>query len=721
MTDAARSPRRRWRIGIALVAVSVALSVVMLPALISSPPGTSIAMQYLTGDLPGDVVVDDLALGWFSGTRIAGLEVTDPDGGTVATIETVEVPEIGLIGLVRGGMRLGPVTVEQPRFRFVRHEDGTTNLDAYLAGEPEPGPWTVSLRQLLRLAVSGGRVEIVTPDAEVTVSWTGKADVDAIGPLTVEIEGDYEQADRAGRFSFDAVVRDYADATGILTLDRAAVELVARHETRSVADAATGAPLDILIRNFVASARADRLGERLTLSAEVDGEAAPEVAGTGLRLEIDRLLGPGNALNLGSLSVKGAIDMPGAVADRLLAAEGASGEMIGDSAHLEIDVDMRTGGRVVLLTTSGVGVTLHAERADDMIEWLVQITASKLLRHCRKNRARQKVAGRGTFDPKEQVVRIEHCCLESIVSHRRPELLPRAMRQWLETYQVAAGARLMVEPGATIPLRDWRSATGSVAVRVPSASVHYNRTRVPIGVSKLDLSMAQGTLNVSTDVGAMDGKVRFDGNVELDPADYRGKFTLDVTGLQINTAMGLIAEPGGVASRTAGLIDGRVTLEGPLRRIATEAGGGGRLAVRRGILTPLPVLHDLIRFINIENPLRGFGIALNRPSESLEGPDQGEFEFTFDGDRCTFTTVDVDTRLADIKFGAGTITFAGDVDMEFSVSPFGVLGKGTQKKKGKLKLPDWIPGAVKKAPEQLVKLFELTARGPIDQVTVGKK
>jgi hypothetical protein len=145
MADApeTKTPRpRRWKrkllVGVAAVLALLLILIALLPTLLSTGPGTRFIVGLAEDSINGSVELDDLSIGWFSGTRVAGLVVEDTQGrpvlqsGEITTDATVR----DFLGYALGGdLDLGDVSLDANLPVVEIKPDGTTNLaDVFATG-----------------------------------------------------------------------------------------------------------------------------------------------------------------------------------------------------------------------------------------------------------------------------------------------------------------------------------------------------------------------------------------------------------------------------------------------------------------------------------------------------------------------------------------------------------------------------------------------------------
>jgi len=196
-----KSNRRRWIRRLVAALVVLAALVFSLPYLVSTGPGTSLALFVANGRIDGRIEADDLSVTWLGPCRIKGLRVTDPAGREVVNVEAVECTP-GVLHAVRSWERLKRVSVDTPRVvLYVRSKGagGGTSLAAAFrrADRPRKDKPDESLPPLTgRLRINGGSVRIVTPDGRSRQLRDVTADLDLqqmdrlAGKLSVVLPGD---------------------------------------------------------------------------------------------------------------------------------------------------------------------------------------------------------------------------------------------------------------------------------------------------------------------------------------------------------------------------------------------------------------------------------------------------------------------------------------------------------------------------------------------------
>ncbi|QQE12476.1 hypothetical protein JD969_03100 [Planctomycetota bacterium] len=132
-------PSKKRKLGVILASIIVLILffILILPTLISTGPGTSIALRIANSQIPGTIKIKSLSIGWISGQYIEGLQLLDPNGDEVLTLQSLQLPDISLGSLISGSRDIGNVNLDALQGNIIQLANGRTNLDEAVAG-PEP-------------------------------------------------------------------------------------------------------------------------------------------------------------------------------------------------------------------------------------------------------------------------------------------------------------------------------------------------------------------------------------------------------------------------------------------------------------------------------------------------------------------------------------------------------------------------------------------------------
>jgi len=221
-----RRPRRARRLVLAVLGVVIALAagvLLLLPALVSTPPGTRLLVRSINSAMPGRLDIDAIRLRWGSGQTLAGLAFADAGGQHRVRIDRIDAPGVAIARLLRGERDLGDITVVNPQ---VRIEPSPAPARPPGVGPARPGPvarpkppageeLALELPRGLkgRLEVTGGEITFAAADG-APVELTGlDLALDAADParrVSLEVQARLRQADLTGSFTGNA------EATGLV-------------------------------------------------------------------------------------------------------------------------------------------------------------------------------------------------------------------------------------------------------------------------------------------------------------------------------------------------------------------------------------------------------------------------------------------------------------------------------------------------------------------------
>lgn len=235
------APRRRWLrrivIGVVLIIVLVALLAALAPTLVSSGPGTRLALSIANGYIPGTISADLLSVGWFSGARIDGLKITQPDGKVVINAG-VSAPDFSLSRATGGATDFGVITVTNPSINYEQYSDGTNSITRALikvAQAAAPAKTTptgqTNTNYRAKLVLTGGTVLFVMPgQAPVTVeNLNVNAQVATLSSLTADLKASVKQGENSGQIELKKCsVTDLFDSAGNLQYDRTTFDIDAQ-------------------------------------------------------------------------------------------------------------------------------------------------------------------------------------------------------------------------------------------------------------------------------------------------------------------------------------------------------------------------------------------------------------------------------------------------------------------------------------------------------------
>jgi len=217
------SPRRKRRFAIVLGAVGLLLLVLvlLLPACLSTGPGTRLAISVANGYVNGSIALDDLSVGWFSATRVRGLVITGDDGQPIVSVGELALPDKSLLGLLGATSDLGRITGDAIDLRLVRYDDGTTNLQRLAkssgsaprdAAATKRSGSTASSDYRADVQLTNVSVALTAPDIEPVMLTAPKvrAQLDGLRQLDLDIDATITQGLHAGTITATGGISDLA-------------------------------------------------------------------------------------------------------------------------------------------------------------------------------------------------------------------------------------------------------------------------------------------------------------------------------------------------------------------------------------------------------------------------------------------------------------------------------------------------------------------------------
>jgi hypothetical protein len=141
-TPKAPSRRRpRWLKVLLLVFVGILIFIAILPTLLSMGWARQIVENKANEKLAGRLHIDDWSLGWFTGTKIGPLDLSDSSGKPVLQLASVDT-HLSLSDVILGHYDLGKVPVSGLRLYITREPDGTLNIQKILppSAPTKPAP-----------------------------------------------------------------------------------------------------------------------------------------------------------------------------------------------------------------------------------------------------------------------------------------------------------------------------------------------------------------------------------------------------------------------------------------------------------------------------------------------------------------------------------------------------------------------------------------------------
>lgn len=302
-----RSPLR-WVLRVALVLLlGVVVMIAFLPGIIGGGWGKGRITQAINNSIAGTVKIESLSLAWFSGQKITGLTLTDPQGKTVALVESVSI-DASLWSLATGGRDLGTIEIVRPLLDVQADQEGATDLQKAVEptrpgpAKPQAEPGPIALPVTFDLVLTDGKVTAAKPgldpvafeDLNINVSAT---DLAAKG-ITFDLRTTTRQGNLAGNVTVAGKISGFNDA-GEIDPDQAAIDGTADVTDLPVDGIDTLAGLNGLLTAAI--------GDRLNLKVITKpGGSAQTVAATAdaahLKVDLNASVADGKAGANGSIN-----------------------------------------------------------------------------------------------------------------------------------------------------------------------------------------------------------------------------------------------------------------------------------------------------------------------------------------------------------------------------------------------------------------------------------
>jgi uncharacterized protein involved in outer membrane biogenesis len=284
----------------------------------------------------------------------------------------------------------------------------------------------------------------------------------------------------------------------------------------------------------------------------------------------------------------------------------------------------------------------------------------------RKGILKLEAAGRLNLD--NPVLELTALSMDMKLGREQDSYLPPQLQSLMRDYQVTGA--LSMKLSGTMPFAAPLESKLSVTASVRDAHFVAGAYRGQADSIDLAMEMAEQKLSFTKLLAHMlGGEVEMSGTVDM-RGDHQGKLALKVRDIRIEDTLRAIES--GSKPKYKGLLSGDVTLDCPLGKVLTEARGGGTAHLRKADLGSAPVVAQVLTKL-----ASAFGNAsANRGQDS----DEGDFGFTFVGNRAHFTTIDLRTPSYSIH-GDGEVYFNENLDlmlasglMEGNPSVVGKLG-----------------------------------------------
>jgi len=245
------------------------------------------------------------------------------------------------------------------------------------------------------------------------------------------------------------------------------------------------------------------------------------------------------------------------------------------------------------------------------------------------------------------------------LSRENDARLPPQVQQYLRQHDIRG--RLDVTGSGLLAVTEPAGSTFDLNVNLTDGFASFGEYVIPIQSLELPVALKQQTLTADLLVEALGGRTDLDLTMNTTGA-MAGDAKLNIAGVRIQDV--LAARSDGKPPKYAGTLDASVHLFGPFAEITTQADGQGQINVIDGRLVNVPLVSGLISASKSV-------LTLGR---STGMTDTADATFTFEGDRATFSDVNLKSSAIAAR-GKGDLYLDGRLAMRFNGGPIeGVQG-----------------------------------------------
>jgi hypothetical protein len=306
----------------------------------------------------------------------------------------------------------------------------------------------------------------------------------------------------------------------------------------------------------------------------------------------------------------------------------------------EVVYQTRTGG-VRTLRLDGINSKMDIQKGE--AGWYGLVANLE-----RKGILKLEAAGRLSLD--NPVLELTALSMDMKLGREQDGYLPPQLQSLMRDYQVTGS--LSMKLSGMMPFAAPLESRLSVTASVRDAHFVAGAYRGQADSIDLAMEMAGGKLSFTKLLAHMlGGKVEMSGTVDLRSGN-QGKLALKASDIRIEDTLRAIES--GTQPKYKGMLSADVTLDCPLGKTLTEARGGGTVQLRKADLGSAPVISQVLTKLS--------SVFEQAPANRGQDSDEGDFGFTFAGDRAHFTRIDM--RAAAYSFrGEGDIYFNENLDL----------------------------------------------------------
>jgi len=248
------------------------------------------------------------------------------------------------------------------------------------------------------------------------------------------------------------------------------------------------------------------------------------------------------------------------------------------------------------------------------------------------------------------------------LSRENDARLPPQVQQYLRQHDIRG--RLEVTGSGLLAVTDPAGSMFDLKVNLTEGFASFDEYVIPIRSLELPVTLKQETLRANLLVEALSG--RTDLNLTMNTTGpMNGDAKLTIAGVRIQELFA--TRTGGKPPKYAGTLDASVHLFGPFAEITTRADGQGQINVIDGRLVNVPLVSGLI---SASKSVLTLG-------QSSGMTDTADATFTFEGDRATFSDVNLKSSAIAAR-GKGDVYLDSRLAMRFNGGPVervqGLLG-----------------------------------------------
>lgn len=211
-----------------MLVLLIALLVALAPTLVSTGPGTAALVSIINSRGGGELQIDALSLRWGKGQRITGLAYTDTGKGSELTIREVDAKDLSLFDLIRGGRKLGDVTLADFELVYDAPSDRERDKrDEPAARDQADAPFRLPPDFSGTVTVNNARVEYRTPgqDPAVLTLPTGSVQMPDLRDIAFDFNATLQQGLRRGTVRLTGSVLNLFDPDGLAQPLKASYDL----------------------------------------------------------------------------------------------------------------------------------------------------------------------------------------------------------------------------------------------------------------------------------------------------------------------------------------------------------------------------------------------------------------------------------------------------------------------------------------------------------------